>query len=674
MSLRRASNIDRDGYLSLSNYRSGVSDLHGIDSSRRDMDNNRELQHTRCPNCYSFSSGLPSVHNVGEPQHVSRSLVRLVRSHQDGCMFCGVLVEAMVRCIPEVTKVSAGSVSWWRLYREFRLQWNPGYVSSVEDCTDLDFFQSPGSALDLALGWIAECTSKHELCRDNFRKKLPSRVLDLGTGDLCLEARVVTGEGKYARYGTLSHCWGRHGNHRVLTKATYNSWLQYFSIEELPQTYQDTIVVAKRIGLQYLWIDSLYIIQDDDNNWKLEASKMAEVYQNSYITIAATCAADSSSGMFSVARAIHRPRLIPYSLKGIEIQVYASVCLSHHTENKNLINSFYVWRLYNSSDMPLLSRAWVYQERLLSPRVLHFMREELVFECEEESRCECKLFPTPQRSVKHLHVKSLNDALKLPSVRGTQSSPNSRLHERWRAIVQEYTALSMTFEKDRLTAISGIAVQMQSLRSEPYFAGLWGSSFVRDLCWQTSASALKSKPKVWRAPSWSWAAVNDSVAYPTNTRVLTSQSAEVHRVVCNHFVREDSTCDELGDLESGWAEIYGSLCKGTLYRTGSSGLNKKVNRLRICTDGFLMKEIFSDIFLDYNLDAELGAQDLDVSCITLFGSKGSIDETNPNGDNGVVLILRKVPTGPNTYERIGLLCTVGEMFPRSGSKTKIKLI
>src|SRR5438034_1924444 len=66
----------------------------------------------------------------------------------------------------------------------------------------------------------------------------------------------------------------------------------------LPKTFQDAVLLTRALGVRYLWIDSLCIIQDDEKDWKRENPKMGEVYQYATITIAAAHARDSSEGCF----------------------------------------------------------------------------------------------------------------------------------------------------------------------------------------------------------------------------------------------------------------------------------------------------------------------------------------------------------------------------------------
>ncbi|CZT00176.1 uncharacterized protein RCO7_14586 [Rhynchosporium graminicola] len=201
-------------------------------------------------------------------------------------------------------------------------------------------------------------------------------------------------------------------------------------------------------------------------------------------------------------------------------------------------------------------------------RTLHFMKEELVFGCLEENRYECKIFSSTNTSVKHQHVNSFGASL--TRIHGDQGSNQAsrKLQNCWRTIVHEYTKLSMTFEKDKLHALSGIAVQIESCRGDTHLAGLWSSSSLQDLCRRTMRPVLQSRPKIWRAPSWSWAAVNNSEAYGHHI-IVDLQHAEVHSFICDAAVIEDYL-DTLGRLTSGYAELSGTLHDRTLFRKGSN--------------------------------------------------------------------------------------------------------
>jgi hypothetical protein len=153
-------------------------------------------------------------------------------------------------------------------------------------------------------------------------------------------------------------------------------------------------------------------------------------------------------------------------------------------------------------DFPLLQRAWVLQERLLSPRVLHFGRHELMWECTETTACECSFLDHVEpENIKIIHHRSL--------VPGNQSRP--ALGEKWRALVSSYSRLAMTHGKDKLQALSGMARQMKRSLNDTYIVGLWEGSLMADMLWETYDP--QARPSPWRSPTWSWASVTTLVNY-----------------------------------------------------------------------------------------------------------------------------------------------------------------
>ncbi|KAK0704421.1 heterokaryon incompatibility protein-domain-containing protein, partial [Lasiosphaeris hirsuta] len=136
-------------------------------------------------------------------------------------------------------------------------------------------------------------------------------------------------------YICLSHCWGAVRPDCITTKETYQRNTAEIPWSSLPQTFKDAIIVTKLLGKEFLWIDSICIVQGDEHDWMAEASKMCTVYENSFLTLMATKAGDAHGG------------LLP--------------------KDHNVF--------------PLLRRAWVFQERCLSLRVAHFTAEGVVYEC-----------------------------------------------------------------------------------------------------------------------------------------------------------------------------------------------------------------------------------------------------------------------------------------------------
>ncbi|RTE78952.1 hypothetical protein BHE90_006561 [Fusarium euwallaceae] len=394
----------------------------------------------------------------------------------------------------------------------------------------------PGSmqCLQRVKKWISYCESNHQ-CRSatTTTNWLPTRVIDVrtdGKGVRLIEtAKTNTSPGRYL---CLSHCWGVR---RTLTTTSDNidDHCTRLDWSQIPRTYQDTICVARLLGIQYVWIDSLCIIQDDSNDWARESSAMANIYENAYLTIAATSSEDSSGGLFSPQRV--KQELIcgrRYGADGAPYLVAAVEDLPHPKltdESRNLAQKW-----------PLLTRAWVFQERLLSPRVVHFASPEMFWECREMSFCECGRL---QESVKsHYEKKTTN----------RDDDPQQLLRKQWLEMVQSYSALNLSYADDKLPALSGVATKMSSRRSKSrYLAGLWSDSLQFDLLWiskdaMVPGKALNARPDGWRAPTWSWASIDAPIKFPLKDHT----KVQIHFKVLEAYCKP-ATDDEMGQVSKG---------------------------------------------------------------------------------------------------------------------------
>lgn len=178
-----------------------------------------------------------------------------------------------------------------------------------------------------------------------------------------------TADGKISgRYATLSHCWGENPSFFVLTSDSLRDLCINVPYDRLPKTFQDAITVTRSLGISYLWIDSLCILQSgcgSNEDWQKHARLMSLIYANGAVNIAADNGASSHEGLF-VSRI---PELIKHPifewLSGTSYQL---------CDVKN----------YAAIDESVLyTRGWVFQERLLSPRVIHFGKEQVYWECRE---------------------------------------------------------------------------------------------------------------------------------------------------------------------------------------------------------------------------------------------------------------------------------------------------
>ncbi|CAE7014457.1 hypothetical protein HRS9139_02375 [Pyrenophora teres f. teres] len=237
--------------------------------------------------------------------------------------------------------------------------------------------------------------------------------------------------------------------------------------------------MCQYLGIPYIWIDALCILQDSKEDWEEAAATMANIYENSYVTIAATFARNSNEGLFSnrdPAALAKRLKLHPY-LHVME----APVPFPHNLSEQNLD----LW--------PLLARAWVYQERMFSPRTIHFGKYQVYWRCNyhfaSEDGCEDMIWSRNQDILGSLENWSENSSFD------------------WHRSVTEYTGLELTYETDRLPAIAAVAERIsRTLRADDiYVAGLWKDSIISDMLWCPMIRGRRTPLHKRGKPSWSWA-------------------------------------------------------------------------------------------------------------------------------------------------------------------------
>lgn len=243
-------------------------------------------------------------------------------------------------------------------------------------------------------------------------------------------------------------------------------------------------------------------MQDEYEDWKRQAVQMASIYSRSYVTIAATASASDEEGCFRTAtNDTNGHEIIVSGTKGktCTLRIRAEV-QTHWTAMPNEMMAEMDFGELGDSTPPLFTRAWCFQERLLSPRYLRFDEWEMSWSCRETETCSCGYLDTvigPVRGGReHSHPFLLDHEVRKPS------DPA----ELWREAVYAYGSLLLTYEKDRLPAIAALAERHgMSLRpGDRYLAGLWLSSFIADMLWLTTAEGPSSSGDERQLPSWSW--------------------------------------------------------------------------------------------------------------------------------------------------------------------------
>lgn len=343
---------------------------------------------------------------------------------------------------------------------------------------------------------IADVKYKHE--PQEFPKEVPARLLEVIAHDngKDITVRLIETQGSEHKYATLSYCWGKLTPRSLTTVENLRSQLRHINLQSLPATIRDCCHIVPHLGLRYVWVDALCIIQDSESDWAAEAAKIGGIYRGSVVTIAATKSSSSEGGCFNKR-----------SQSPISHNSY-NVCLRSRLRNGESsrlcvmyphfvgFTSLYEHEVEGSE---WAKRAWVYQERVLSQRILYFARSQLFWECEH-----CRLSEDNGAQDRTQHIYSTFSYKKLLSSR--------EVFWDWHQnVVGTYSARKLTFEKDRMVAISAIAKATYLNRRIDYIAGLWKDCIIPGLLWARSSPGRKSTAGI--CPSWSWASQESSINY-----------------------------------------------------------------------------------------------------------------------------------------------------------------
>ncbi|KAF2111868.1 heterokaryon incompatibility protein-domain-containing protein [Lophiotrema nucula] len=412
------------------------------------------------------------------------------------------------------------------------------------------------------LKWIRTqmeaCESNHTACADADKNRLPKRVLSVLTdtgGSVSVRLVEKSADHQYITSGpyvALSHVWGEE-RVCITTKDNLEARKQGIPWEDLPKTFRDAIEVTVNLNIPFVWIDSLCIIQDDLKDWEVESARMADTYENATLTLAATTSLSDVSGCFPKDG---------YLGAGIDLELPDTVSAGRISVRRPLKHWVANVPSQVKASFPLLSRGWVFQERLLSPRVLHLCEQELVWECQNSCICECGGLDdtsTPSGNFQDAinSNKSITDRTSewrqlvvrkrqilyppLPdsnlsaaeqlghsqiAEREAKQQAMSGLVDHFHQFVEQYSALQLSKPTDRLPALSGICGRMQTFRGD-HLVGLWSDSICADLMWRNNTPGFRAQPapghqrtrssllspSEYRGPSWSWASIEGAVSY-----------------------------------------------------------------------------------------------------------------------------------------------------------------
>lgn len=341
--------------------------------------------------------------------------------------------------------------------------------------------------------------STHEACKtamsgkqldDELGVELPTRLLSIkpqsDPDSICL---VDTG-GTVGRYSALSYAWGpAHLNPPMTTLVNYSERKDHISLSNLPQVFRDAVWMSREVGIDYIWIDSLCILQDSTDDWEMESQKMGQVFENAFLVIAAAGARDPNYSMFDIYRFPELCVEVPLERDGSNPGTMRITMQSHHTDDPG-------WG-------PLRERGWTFQEWQLARRMLSFMPGGASWRCKT---LEAREHEAPFHSSNWAGADDFNMSNITPLSSGKTY--------RWLAFLRQYSAAKLTKETDRLPSIQGLANEIQKIRPGEYCKGFFIDDLAKQLIW--SGYRCGQTPYVKRSrlsvPSWCWASLDGKVS------------------------------------------------------------------------------------------------------------------------------------------------------------------
>ncbi|KAJ3544248.1 hypothetical protein NM208_g3157 [Fusarium decemcellulare] len=311
--------------------------------------------------------------------------------------------------------------------------------------------------------------------------------------------------GKKGVYVALSHCWGAKDSRPMQTTVdNLNEMKSNIKWEDLSPVFQDSIWLCRRLGVEFLWIDSLCIIQGDEQDWERESSMMAQYYSHARFTIAVESSPNGKVSFLKERQLRWQAQIYPVTDRsGVERRYSVQ-------EHYHLIGLLpdEINRYFKEGKKLLPSRAWAFQERLLSRRLIRFTPSDIIWQCNGETTFEHDFL----NRVLSFQSVFRDRYYSNPTARQTTNSEEQQLNNtwaEWSSNLHEYSRRDLTFERDKLPALSGMATSLENKLKGPYLAGIWADHLPYALCWKRQIGQVTSRlmPEN-TVPSWSWASLS----------------------------------------------------------------------------------------------------------------------------------------------------------------------
>ncbi|QPC70916.1 hypothetical protein HYE68_001668 [Fusarium pseudograminearum] len=453
-----------------------------------------------CPNCRNL---IPE--SSESATRIDIPLSKIQKPHR-GCAHCTLLHaiyshgRISIRCtgiIVDCTWDKPVVLKFKNTLNDHFASWHLLYKPRGTDIPSWPSLGGPGESLDhlgseTSLKFLRDrmnecldaCDDSHVLCKQAVKKPLPKRVLDVREE----KVRLCHTAGQSGNYCALSYRWGPPKETLRTTDSNINDMMSGIELSSFPKLLQDAVALTRQLNVPYLWIDALCIIQGN----KQDGGILQERHpHNSCIT--------GKPSLGEVSRTTRRnpqERLSNFDF----------------TNTDGTTSQVVVRRVPDYvgiplvADSPLSTRAWTWQENVLSTRIAHFSKTELVWECRSQQAFEngAKLWCSV--GLAYRYARAGDD-----------------VEYYWKALVTDYSKRELTYESDRLPAISSVDAYFSTLVPGRYLAGVWEQWLFSDLAWWSSWGFGNQLPPVSKKrsemPSWSWASITGQVHFALDTCV-----------------------------------------------------------------------------------------------------------------------------------------------------------
>lgn len=327
-------------------------------------------------------------------------------------------------------------------------------------------------------------------------------MLDVQAENASEGCRIVQSTGATGKYAALSHCWGGVIT-PVLCEGAIRDFLEDLPVSQLAANFQDTVKLVRELGVRYLWIDSLCILQDSALDWQVESANMAAVYQNAAVTIYASTSPGSKHGIFprkESAASSQKPNKVrvPVFPHGDD-KYFVEVQILEEVEDEDL------WKLDVMS--PLAIRGWCLQELILSPRRLFCGKKQLYWQCLHDYQAADGLPRSPGvRTTTSEYRETMRQ------IHSTRKPSREEVLSEYYTLVSKYSYRKLSYGSDKLLALTGLTSQLHAAVGGEYIAGLWTCDITSGLIWR-SVGPCATHSEEYRAPSWSWAVTDEKIIF-----------------------------------------------------------------------------------------------------------------------------------------------------------------